>query len=360
VAHVLLIEDDPTQRAVAALVLTAGGHQVQEAPAAERGLQLARERRPDLVVCDVVMPGMNGYQFVAAVRKDPALCALPIVLLTSLAERAQVRVGMTTGADDYLAKPVEPDELLQSVSALLERRTAQVEAIASTYETQLLRELDARWKQDLEAGRELRLPHATVLLADLFDVVAREGRSHPEPAELLKRAHQAACDALYLFGASHVLPHGGDLLAVFAAAPGAPVPLAGCVKAAFALQAAVAGVLGGRAAGAVPLLTAAFDAGAFSLVRLQDPLHGDSGIAPVPGPTLHRVQALRRLARERGWALTTSTGNAVRLPPGVAATGRCERDEGSGIEAQELRSARPEPSRAAGVTPVGLPSPWRG
>jgi CheY-like chemotaxis protein len=69
-ASVLLIEDDPHQRAFAVLVLKQAGHAVREAADGEEGLQLAREHPPELIVCDVVMPGMNGYQLVAAVRKD--------------------------------------------------------------------------------------------------------------------------------------------------------------------------------------------------------------------------------------------------------------------------------------------------
>ena len=334
-ASILLVEDDPDLRSLTALVLGSGGHAVREAEGAEQGLRMARNEAPDLVVCDVVMPGMNGYQFVAAVRDDPRLCTIPVVLLTSLSERAQVRVGMMAGADDYLAKPLQPKELLDSVEALLRRRSAQAEAIASRYESQMLHEINARWRQDLQAGRELRIPDATVLLADLFDVVHHHAQGRDDTAALLKRAHEAACDAVYLFGASHVVPHGGDLLVVFGPAREGRPAAAACLRAASALHAAVARVLG-TSPPSRPIVAMALECGPFSLVRLQDPLHGDGGCAVVPGATLERLLALRQLARHRGWWLTTSAVAAQWLPA-AAMSGTSERIAHLDLDAQELR-----------------------
>src|SRR3954464_7548820 len=114
-ASILLIDDDPHQRAFAALVLSNAGHSLHEAADGAEGLRVALEQHPDLIVCDVVMPGTNGYQLVAAVRAEPAICTTPVIPLTSLSGRAQVRTGMTAGADDYLAKPLQPPELLEAV-----------------------------------------------------------------------------------------------------------------------------------------------------------------------------------------------------------------------------------------------------
>ena len=233
-ANLLLIEDDPHQRALASLVLESAGHTVREAGDGDEGLRLAVDDPPELIVCDVVMPGMNGYQLVAAVRKHPTLGATPVILLTSLAERAQMRAGMTAGADDYLPKPFRPEELVEAVHSVLERRRAQYQAIAGSvqddmdaalarqremlaarYETQLLQELNAKWNQSMEAGGQASYDVATVLAADLFEVIERHGAAAADPADLLKRAHEAARDALYLFGAVQVLPHRPDVLAVF-------------------------------------------------------------------------------------------------------------------------------------------------
>src|SRR4051812_9169036 len=101
-ASVLLIEDDDFQRQYASLALSQSGHQVREAANGEEGLAAARQFRPDVVVCDVVMPRMNGYQVVSAIRANKELAATPVILLTSLSERAHMRLGMTSGADDFL------------------------------------------------------------------------------------------------------------------------------------------------------------------------------------------------------------------------------------------------------------------
>jgi len=340
-AAILLIEDDPHQRAFAAMVLAEAGHQVREAPEGQEALRLALADPPELIVCDVVMPGMNGYQLVSAVRREPAICTTPVILLTSLAGRAQVRVGMTAGADDYLPKPFQPAELLEAVDALLQRRKTQYDAIAGSlmqdmdaaleqqrevlaarYESQLLQEINGKWKADVAAGGELAFAHATLLVADLFSVVERDGGGRASPADLFRRAHEAAGDALYLFGAAHVLHHGQDVIGVFPAEPGAAPDLSRPLRAAFALQSAAASVLGADTGPDPSRLAIALDVGPVSLLRLQDPLHGDAGLAPVPGPTLQRAQAVRGLARTHGWAVAAMATVAQKLPADVAAKGR--------------------------------------
>jgi DNA-binding response OmpR family regulator len=355
-AAILLIEDDPHQRALAALVLGSAGHEVREAGNGADGLLLAKSQPPELVVCDVVMPGTNGYQFVAAVRDDPELCTTPVILLTSLSERTQVRVGMAAGADDYLAKPFRPAELLEAVDTLLRRRKAQFDAItgavkedydaalirqrellASRYETQLLREINAKWDRQLAEGGEAHYEDAALLAANLFDVISREAASHPEPATLLRRANEAARDALYLFGAAHVLHHGPDLLAIFGPGADGAVPLPNAARAAFALQSATARVLGATTSGqAPPVLAVGLERGPFSLVRLQDPLHGDGGLLAVPGTTLEHAQALRQAAREQGWWLAASAAVAAAVPAAQATPGRELRLEQPALQACEL------------------------
>jgi DNA-binding response OmpR family regulator len=356
-ASILLIDDDPHQRSFAALVLQEAGHHVREAVNGEDGLRAALREVPDLVVCDVVMPAMNGYQFVAAVRSEPAICATPVVLLTSLAGRAQVRVGMTAGADDYLAKPFQPHELREAVDSLLRRRKAQFDAIAGTvmetmdaaleeqrevlaarYESQLLQEINSKWKADVAAGAELVFPRAALVVADLFRAVEREEGGPIAPVDLLRRAHQAASDALYLFGATHVLNHGSDIVGVFGGEDGQAPILAQSARAAFALQAAAASVLGGDS-GEPARMSVAIEAGAVSLVRLQDPLHGDAGLTAVPGPTLRRAVVLRRLARAEGWAVAAGGAVAQRVALNVATQARRARTPDKG-EAVELLRAR--------------------
>ena len=131
-AVVLLVEDDEAQRFLAAFALRSAQHEVHEAGDGPEAVAKARELKPDVVVCDVMMPGMTGYEVLTALRSDRQLATTPVVLLTALSDRKHMRQGMTTGADDYLTKPYKPDELCDAVEAALQRHRAQKEAFAST------------------------------------------------------------------------------------------------------------------------------------------------------------------------------------------------------------------------------------
>ena len=121
-AEVLLIEDDEAQRFIAGFALKKAGHAVREAADGAAGIAAAREAHPDVVVCDVVMPGMTGYEVLARLRGDPALANVPVILLTAMSERQHMRQGMSAGADDYLTKPYRPAELCEAIDAVLARR----------------------------------------------------------------------------------------------------------------------------------------------------------------------------------------------------------------------------------------------
>jgi CheY-like chemotaxis protein len=121
-AEVLLIEDDEAQRFIAGFALKKAGHAVREAADGAAGIAAAREAHPDVVVCDVVMPGMTGYEVLARLRGDPGLANVPVILLTAMSERQHMRQGMSAGADDYLTKPYRPAELCEAIDAVLARR----------------------------------------------------------------------------------------------------------------------------------------------------------------------------------------------------------------------------------------------
>ncbi len=112
---ILVIEDDPTQRLLTSSVLRTAGYEIAEATDGAEGLAQARAVSPDLIVCDVMMPVLNGYELVAALRKADELATIPVILLSAMAKRSHVRIGMTSGADDYLYKPFRATELRQSV-----------------------------------------------------------------------------------------------------------------------------------------------------------------------------------------------------------------------------------------------------
>jgi DNA-binding NarL/FixJ family response regulator len=121
---ILLIEDEATMRELTATALELEGFTVLQAAAGATGIELARRHRPALILCDVMMPGMDGYEVLAALRADPALAAIPFIFLTARGERKDLRLGMVSGADDYLTKPVALDDLLAAIHTRLERRAA--------------------------------------------------------------------------------------------------------------------------------------------------------------------------------------------------------------------------------------------
>ena len=111
---ILLIEDNASMRRNIAQILDIEGYRVLSAADGLAGITMMREERPDLVLCDIMMPSMGGYEVLAQVRADPALASLPFIFLTAKGEMPDLRLGMSLGADDYLAKPVTAEEL-QSV-----------------------------------------------------------------------------------------------------------------------------------------------------------------------------------------------------------------------------------------------------
>jgi DNA-binding NarL/FixJ family response regulator len=119
--EVLLIEDDPTMLELIATALGFEGFSVHRAPDGHTGIELARERRPHLILCDVMMPGIDGYTVLATMRADPRLASIPFIFLTARGEKKDLRLGMVSGADDYLTKPVAIDELLEAIHSRLAR-----------------------------------------------------------------------------------------------------------------------------------------------------------------------------------------------------------------------------------------------
>lgn len=313
-AVALVIDDDAPVRALAVQTLRKAGYAVHEAPDGEAGLRCVRELRPDFVVCDVMMPRMNGYQFVAAVRADGTIAATPVILLTAMSERGHQRLGMTSGADDYLPKPYEPRELLEAIQAVMERRHAHQNAVIEA-----LRE-----QADAPPAPQRAFHNATLLAADLFGwLQARFAARAADNPELAARALQSARDTLFLFGADHVLPYGDEILAVFGAQDDEyRVPaIQRAVRAAFRLHPAIEQALRLPSAPSAMRLTVALHVGDISVIPLNDELHADGGHAPVPGAALRRVQALREFAARRGWEVAASADAAASVPRAAATQG---------------------------------------
>jgi CheY-like chemotaxis protein len=121
--NVLVIDDSEDVRRAVVKTLQHFGFATREARDGQSGVQMALDDLPDLVICDVRMPGMDGYQTLAAIRDIPAIANIPFIFLTAAMEKSDVRRGMGSGADDYLTKPFTAEELLEAVTTRLARQT---------------------------------------------------------------------------------------------------------------------------------------------------------------------------------------------------------------------------------------------
>lgn len=118
---ILLIEDDTIMRENTAEILELAQYQVTTAPNGRVGSTLAKEVRPDLIVCDIMMPELDGYGVFHILSKDPKTASIPFIFLTAKAEKSEIRKGMDLGADDYLTKPFEDTELLSAIESRLRK-----------------------------------------------------------------------------------------------------------------------------------------------------------------------------------------------------------------------------------------------
>jgi DNA-binding response OmpR family regulator len=119
---ILVIEDEPQMRRNILTILEMEGYVAHGAENGRLGLELVQRERPDLVLCDIMMPELDGYGVLQALRADAATSNLPFVFLTAKGEKAELRTGMNLGADDYLTKPVVVEDLLAAVRVRLRPR----------------------------------------------------------------------------------------------------------------------------------------------------------------------------------------------------------------------------------------------
>jgi DNA-binding response OmpR family regulator len=127
--NILVIDDKEEIRDLIKVVLSNYGFNVIAAANGQTGVQFLCDQKLDLVVCDVNMPGMDGYQTLFAVRASSTNATIPFILMTGLVSRDGFRRGMANGADDYLVKPFTADELIDAVMSRLSRQSdVQIEA----------------------------------------------------------------------------------------------------------------------------------------------------------------------------------------------------------------------------------------
>ncbi len=239
---VLVVEDDDAIRSNIVRLLKLEGYGIVSANNGAQALERARQVRPDVVISDVSMPEMDGFQLLEAIRADRDLAPIPLMLLTALDDRASMRRGMTAGADDYLAKPFTRDELLEALGGLLRKKGRiedSIESAVSVREEHLRRafteSLGGRAMPDkfgLEAPAGAvadQVIEATVLFSDIRNFTSlAEKLNSSEVAELLTEYFERTCDPVLKNGGRHLKFIGDGLMAVFAdsMSGGSPLPAA--------------------------------------------------------------------------------------------------------------------------------------
>jgi DNA-binding NarL/FixJ family response regulator len=120
-SKILIIEDEPEMRRNLLTILKMEKFTATGAENGRLGVEAARKEKPDLILCDVMMPELDGYGVLRALRDDPSTVSTPFIFLTAKGEKPDIRAGMDLGADDYLTKPVAKADLLNAIGARLRR-----------------------------------------------------------------------------------------------------------------------------------------------------------------------------------------------------------------------------------------------
>ncbi|MFJ9950235.1 response regulator transcription factor [Kitasatospora sp. NPDC091207] len=184
-ARILVVDDDLTVGEVVAGYLTRAGHRVDRACDGDQGLDLARAHRPDLLVLDLMLPGIDGLEVLRRLRATADGADLPVVMLTAKGDEADRVLGLELGADDYVTKPFSPRELVLRVQSVLRRSRAAAPAVPQTVPLASGDiTLDPQARRAHRGGRELML---TLREFDLLAFLLRHPRTVFARQELMQR-----------------------------------------------------------------------------------------------------------------------------------------------------------------------------
>ena len=337
---VLVVEDDDAIRNNVARLLKLEGYEVSVAINGTEGLERARALRPEVVVSDINMPGIDGFAMVEAMRADPALATTVVLMLTALDDRASMRRGMTAGADDYLAKPFTRVELLEALEGLLKKRGRIEQSIHSavTEREEHLRRAFTESLGGLPVADRFALEPplgavadqvltATVLFSDIrnFTSIAEKLNSS-EVAELLTQYFERTSEPVRRPGGQHLKFIGDGLMAVFSDL-GATSPLPAARR---ALSAALALALATHAfrgwleqrfadRGLPPFaIGVGLHAGEVTICRLGSTQMKET--TPI-GDTVNTAARLQGASKELGWTVVASSSVLEQAGDGVQTSG---------------------------------------
>ncbi|HSV34270.1 MAG TPA: protein kinase [Ramlibacter sp.] len=338
---ILVVEDDDAIRNNVTRLLKLEGYDIVSAINGKLGLERARQVRPDLVISDVSMPEMDGFELLEAIRADHGLAATSVMLLTALDDRASMRRGMTAGADDYLAKPFTRVELLEALQGLLKKKGRiedSIEFAVKTREEHLRQAFTESLggsalpdRFGLEAPKGAvpdTVIEATVLFSDIRNFTSlAEKLSSSEVAELLTEYFERTCDPVLKNGGRHLKFIGDGLMSVFAdtMSGGSPLPAARrAVSAALGMTLAThefRSWLDKRFAqrGLPPFaIGVGLHAGEVTICRLGT-IHNKE-TTPI-GDTVNVAARLEAASKELGWTVVASTAVLQRAGDGIQTGG---------------------------------------
>jgi adenylate cyclase len=213
--RILVVDDTPQNVKLLADLLTAKGYEVTTAANGEQALESIARQPPDLVLLDIMMPGISGYEVCRKIRENPATALLPVVLATSLDPNQERVKGIEAGADDFLAKPVNQAELFARVRSLLRIKGLQDERLArlkSFFSPQLAEAIAAGKGDDVLKTHRREI---TVEFFDLRGFTAFTDNAEPEEVMELLRAYHASLGKLVLEHQGTLERFAGDAVMVF-------------------------------------------------------------------------------------------------------------------------------------------------
>ncbi|MFO7586126.1 MAG: response regulator [Anaerolineales bacterium] len=120
-AKIVIAEDEPDIRELIAFTLRFAGHEVITGINGQEGYELAKEHKPDLIMLDVRMPKMTGYEACQSIKAEPDIAHIPVIFLSAKGQESEIEQGLAVGAEQYLLKPFAPDQLTQQVTEVLQK-----------------------------------------------------------------------------------------------------------------------------------------------------------------------------------------------------------------------------------------------
>ncbi len=168
---ILIVEDDFSYCRMMEMTLRSEGFDARIACNGQSGIAKVREERPDLILCDIIMPEMDGLMMLEALKNESAYEDIPFIFVTGMGDRADLRRGMSAGADDYLAKPFSAEELIAAVTGRLHRiETIRLHGGVSSFQKELAILREQITERELEVLRMVGHGATSKQIADRFGI----------------------------------------------------------------------------------------------------------------------------------------------------------------------------------------------